>query len=111
VLSALGQFVVYTLIKLFKQHIVPFIITTRKIVSVVISILFFKHKTNIIQLSGMALVFGAVVYEFLSEVKTGGKHGEHAGQEKEGLHKVNNSELKEEEAITPVDINHEVITN
>lgn len=66
ILSALGQFVVYTMIKLFKQHIVPFIITTRKILTVLISIVYYHHKTSIVQLSGMSLVIGAVVYEFAS---------------------------------------------
>ena len=68
-LSAVGQFVVYTLIKLFKQHIVPFIITIRKIMSVLFSILFYHHKTSIIQLTGIAIVIGAVTYEFAMEVK------------------------------------------
>lgn len=69
VLSALGQFVVYTLIKLFKQHIVPFVITTRKIFTVVLSIIFYKHETSYIQLLGMLIVILAVVYEFGSEIK------------------------------------------
>lgn len=61
-LSALGQFVVYTMIKLFKQHIVPFVITTRKIFTVVLSIIFYHHKTSMIQMSGMLIVIIAVVY-------------------------------------------------
>lgn len=69
VLSALGQFVVYTMIKLFKQHIVPFVITTRKILTVVISIIFYHHKTSAVQLAGMIIVIAAVVYEFISEIK------------------------------------------
>lgn len=69
ILSALGQFVVYTLIKLFKQHIVPFIITIRKIFTVVLSIIFYHHQTSIIQLVGMLIVVLAVVYEFASEIK------------------------------------------
>ena len=62
VLSALGQFVVYTMIKQFKQHIVPFVITTRKIFTVVISIIYYQHKTSAIQLIGMVLVIAAVVF-------------------------------------------------
>lgn len=61
VLSALGQFVVYTMIKQFKQHIVPFVITTRKILTVVISIIYYDHKTSLIQMIGMVLVIAAVV--------------------------------------------------
>lgn len=69
VLSGLGQFVVYTMIKLFKQHIVPFVITTRKILTVVISIIYYNHKTSPIQLLGMVVVMLAVVFEFASEVR------------------------------------------
>lgn len=65
-LSCAGQFVVYTLIKLFKQHIVPFVITTRKILTVVLSIIFYHHRTSTIQLFGMVIVVVGVVYEFAS---------------------------------------------
>jgi drug/metabolite transporter (DMT)-like permease len=43
ILSCAGQFFVYRMIKQFKQHIVPFIITTRKIFTIVLSIIFYKH--------------------------------------------------------------------
>jgi drug/metabolite transporter (DMT)-like permease len=66
ILSTLGQFVVYSMIKQFKQHIVPFVITTRKILTVVISIIFYQHKTSTIQLLGMIVVIAAVVFEFIS---------------------------------------------
>ena len=69
ILSCAGQFVVYTMIKLFKQHIVPFIITTRKLLTVVISVVWFKHKTAPIQIIGMIIVFASVVYEFTTEVR------------------------------------------
>lgn len=62
ILSCLGQFFVYRMIKQFKQHIVPFVITTRKIVTIFISILYYSHKTNIIQLSGVFIVLFAVIY-------------------------------------------------
>lgn len=78
-LSCLGQFVIYTLIKLFKQHIVPFVITTRKIFSVLLSILFYHHETSVIQLLGMVIVIAGVVYEFASEIR---KQEDHAHQQK-----------------------------
>lgn len=62
ILSGLGQFVVYTMIKLFKQHIVPFVITTRKILTVVLSIIYYQHKTSLIQMFGMAIVMFAVIF-------------------------------------------------
>jgi drug/metabolite transporter (DMT)-like permease len=61
VLSCLGQFFVYRMIKQFKQHIVPFIITSRKIFTIFLSILFYSHKTSMIQLSGVFIVCFAVI--------------------------------------------------
>lgn len=61
-LSCAGQFVVYYMIREFKQHIVPFIITLRKILTIGISILFYGHKTSILQLSGIVVVLVSVVY-------------------------------------------------
>ncbi len=56
------------MIEEFKQHIVPFIITTRKIITVGISILYFKHKTSAWQVVGILVVFASTMVEFLSEV-------------------------------------------
>ncbi len=69
-LSAFGQFIVYTMIKLFKQHIVPFIITIRKILTVLISIIIYHHRTSWIQLVGMGVVIVSVIYEFIDEAKS-----------------------------------------
>lgn len=60
-ISAIGQFFVYRMIKQFKQHFVPFTITSRKILTVGISLLYYKHKTNLIQIGGLFLVLGTVV--------------------------------------------------
>lgn len=67
-LSTLGQIVIYWMIKEFKQHFVPFIITTRKIFTVGLSIIFYNHTTNIWQIMGLIIVFGMVTYEFVSEL-------------------------------------------
>ena len=68
ILAGFGQFFVYRMIKQFKQHFVPFTISSRKILTVVISIFFYHHKTNVIQLLGVVIVLSAVGYEFLSEI-------------------------------------------
>lgn len=68
-LSCLGQFFVYRMIKQFKQHIVPFVITTRKIFTIFISIFYYSHETTSIQLVGVLIVFMTVIYEFASELK------------------------------------------
>jgi UDP-galactose transporter B1 len=66
VLSAFGQLFIYRLVKIFKQHIVPFIITTRKIFTVGLSIIYFEHKIALVQLLGLFIVFGVSIYEFIS---------------------------------------------
>lgn len=68
-LSCAGQFFVYRMIKQFKQHIVPFVITTRKILTIFISIVYYHHKTTLIQMVGVIVVFLTVIYEFASELK------------------------------------------
>lgn len=68
ILSTIGQMFVYRMIKQFKQHFVPFVITTRKIFTVGLSIIVYHHETNIWQLLGLLLVFGIVTFEFVSEL-------------------------------------------
>jgi drug/metabolite transporter (DMT)-like permease len=68
VLSTVGQMFVYRMIKQFKQHFPPFVITTRKIFTVAISIIYYNHETNFWQLIGLLLVFALVTYEFVSEL-------------------------------------------
>ena len=60
--------IVYWMIKLFKQHIVPFTITTRKLATVLISILFFGHSTTLFQFLGIILVFVVVIIDFTYEL-------------------------------------------
>ncbi len=68
VLTFVGQIFVYRMIKEFKQHIVPFVVTTRKIITVGFSLLYFHHKSSYQQVIGIILVFGITSYEFLSEM-------------------------------------------
>lgn len=56
------------MIREFKQHIVPFIITTRKIITVGISMLYFRHETSGLQVVGILVVFASTMVEFLSEI-------------------------------------------
>jgi uncharacterized membrane protein len=62
ILSCVGQFFVYRMIKQFKQHIVPFVITTRKILTIFLSIIYYNHKTTAIQMIGVILVFLTIIY-------------------------------------------------
>lgn len=61
-LTTIGQVFVYRMIKQFKQHIVPFVITTRKIFTVVISIVFYGHKTSFFQILAIILIFVTASY-------------------------------------------------
>ena len=70
VLSYFGQSCVYWMVTEFKQHIVPFIISCRKIFTVCISIIYYKHETSFIQISGIIIVFFTVCFEFYSELKS-----------------------------------------
>ncbi len=62
VVSFVGQVFIYRLCRIFKQHIVPFIITTRKIFTVGLSNFYFGHKVNYQQLIGIFIVLVASVY-------------------------------------------------
>ena len=43
ILGTFGQMFVYRMIKQFKQHFVPFVITTRKIFTVGLSVIYYHH--------------------------------------------------------------------
>lgn len=68
VLSFVGQLFVYRMIKMFKQHIVPFVITTRKIFTVGLSIVYFKHDWSGAQVISILVVLGVTMHEFLDNI-------------------------------------------
>ena len=61
-LATIGQFFIYSIAKEFKQHIVPFIITTRKIFTVGLSIFYYEHNITAMQIIGLLLVFVVLLY-------------------------------------------------
>lgn len=67
-LTILGQLSVYYVVVNFKQHIFPLISTTRKIVTILYSIYYFKHATNIYMWISIVLVFGGIIYELVDEL-------------------------------------------
>lgn len=77
-LTTVGQMFVYRMIKQFKQHFVPFVITSRKIFTVGLSIIFYNHDTNFLQIAGIVSVFSVVAYEFVTELmaEKKEKHGD-----------------------------------
>lgn len=63
VLQVVGQVSIYYVIANFKQHIFPLISTTRKVLTVLLSIFIYKHSVNMMQWFSIALVFGGLIYE------------------------------------------------
>lgn len=62
-LNAIGQLVIYQMIRSFKQHIPSFVIATRKCFTVIINILYFHHSINFLQIIGIITVFFAIMFE------------------------------------------------
>jgi UDP-galactose transporter B1 len=61
-LQVIGQISVYYVISNFKQHIYPLISTTRKIFTILVSIVAFNHKLNLDQWFALAIVFLSMAY-------------------------------------------------
>lgn len=68
IFGTFGQFFVYRMIKQFKQHFVPFTISSRKILTVAISIVFYGHQTNWIQILGICIVLLTIFIDFVTEI-------------------------------------------
>ena len=62
-LQLFGQNCIYFIVANFKQHIFPLIATTRKLLTVLISIYLYSHPINIYQWLAVFLVFGSMIYE------------------------------------------------
>lgn len=58
---SIGHIFAYYLIAHFRQHVVPFVITTRKALSVLLSIIVYGHQVNGKQWAGIVLVFSGVL--------------------------------------------------
>lgn len=95
-LAWLGQLFVYRLIKQFKQHIVPFVITSRKIMTIIISILFVGNKKySPLQFVGVFIIFSSVAFEFVTELKKKDERIELKGEEDERAIKTSQTEHSE----------------
>lgn len=64
ILQVIGQISIYYIVSNFKQHIFPLISTTRKILTVIISIFVFDHDINQWQWVAISIVFFGMFYEF-----------------------------------------------
>jgi UDP-galactose transporter B1 len=61
-LQVIGQISIYYIVANFKQHVFPLISTTRKILTVIISIFIFDHSINNWQWVAIGLVFVGMFY-------------------------------------------------
>jgi len=61
-LAVMGQMFIYRLVKQFRQHMVPFIITSRKVFTVGISIMYYNHKMSYMQGLGLGIVLAMTLY-------------------------------------------------
>ena len=64
-LTVLGQVSIYFIILNFKQHMFPLISTTRKILTILYSIYYFQHSTNLYMWIALVMVFGGIIYELV----------------------------------------------
>jgi UDP-galactose transporter B1 len=62
-LQVLGQMSIYYVIVHFKQHMFPLISTTRKMISMLVSIFLFNHKITDWQWVAIGIVFFGMFYE------------------------------------------------
>ena len=61
----MGQVAIYYVIINFKQHIFPLIAMTRKVMTIVLSIVVYRHQINVYQIGCLVLVFGSLGFEVL----------------------------------------------
>ena len=62
-LQVLGQISIYFVITNFKQHVFPLISTTRKIITVLMSIFVYNHTLKELQWAAIGIVFFGMFYE------------------------------------------------
>ena len=72
-LQVLGQVAIYYVVANFKQHMFPLISTTRKVLTVLLSIIVYKHRMNMAHWGAIVLVFGGLSYEVIDEVRSKNK--------------------------------------
>ena len=67
-LQVIGQISIYYVIANFKQHVFPLISTTRKIITVILSIIVYNHTLAQLQYLAIAIVFTGMFYELYEEI-------------------------------------------
>lgn len=68
VLEVLGTVFIYRMLVVQKQHIVPMVLTIRKLLTSIVNLLYFHHSISTGQYFGIAFVFAAVSIEILFSI-------------------------------------------
>jgi drug/metabolite transporter (DMT)-like permease len=68
ILQVTGQVSIYYIVGNFKQHIFPLISATRKIITILCSILLFNHTLTWIQWGAVGIVIFGMIVEVYEEI-------------------------------------------
>ena len=63
-----GQVAIYYVVANFKQHMWPLISTTRKVMTILLSIFIYKHSVVPLQWLCIVMIFGGLTYEVVDEI-------------------------------------------
>lgn len=78
-LGTMGQLSIYYIVKHFEPYVTAIITTIRKVLTVLLSVVFFRHDLNAMQWLGIGVVFLGVAFETVDELNSKRKlEGEHA---------------------------------
>jgi UDP-galactose transporter B1 len=69
ILGTLGQLSIYYIVKHFQPYVTAIITTIRKVLTVLLSVVFFRHDLSMVQWLGIGVVFLGVAFETLDELK------------------------------------------
>ena len=68
-LAFFGQVYVHRMTAQFKYNITRSVVSIRKLLSVILSLMFYHHLTSNLQIAGLLLIFGTILYEFAGELR------------------------------------------
>ena len=63
------QMLKYHMIKRYKQHIFPFIMASRRIITVVLSVFIIGHDFHWVQFIGVLIIFVSLIIELMMELR------------------------------------------
>ena len=68
ILSSTGELVIYWLIRIFQGGVVPFVVSTRKMNSVLLSLVVFSHRFSLMQIVAVILAYAVTMIDFLNDI-------------------------------------------